>query len=160
MTEAQPPDRAGRYARIHAQLQDLILGQSPSLNAAMATICAVLHAKMPHHSWTGFYLAAGEDELHVGPYQGPVACQVLRGAGVCMTCLRTGCPVVVPDVHAFPGHVACDPRAQSEIALPVSVAGRVVAVFDVDSHQPAQFSEADVAPLKRILDLLDPYLVR
>lgn len=149
--------RAGRYARICAQLQDLIVGKSPNLVAAMATISAVLHAKMPHQSWTGFYLVAG-DELHVGPYQGPVACQVLRGEGVCITCWRTAQPVVVPDVHLFSGHVACDPRSRSEIVLPVVKQGRVVAVFDVDSHQPAQFSEADIAPLARILALLDPYV--
>ena len=149
--------RAARYARIYEQLDGLITGRSPNLTAAMATMCAVLHAKMPHHSWTGFYLAAG-DELHVGPYQGPVACQVLRETGVCITCLRTAQPIVVPDVHAFPGHVACDPRSRSEIAVPVLSADRVVAVLDVDSHLPAQFSEADVAPLARILTLLDPYL--
>jgi len=149
--------RAGRYARICAQLQDLIVGKSPNLVAAMATISAVLHAKMPHHSWTGFYLVAG-DELHVGPYQGPVACQVLRGEGVCIKCWRTAQPVVVPDVHLFSGHVACDPRSRSEIVLPAVKQGRVVAVFDVDSHQPAQFSEADIAPLARILALLDPYV--
>lgn len=150
--------RAGRYARIYAQLADLIAGKSPDLIAAMATISALLHAKMPHHFWTGFYLAAG-DELHVGPYQGPVACQVLRGEGVCITCLLTARPVVVPDVHRFPGHVACDPRSRSEIALPVLKEGRAVAVFDVDSHEPAQFTEGDVAPLARILSLLDPYLI-
>jgi GAF domain-containing protein len=151
--------RAGRYERIHDQLRDLIAGKSPSLTAAMATLCAVLHAKMPHHSWTGFYLVAG-DELHVGPYQGPVACQVLKGQGVCIACWHSARPVVVPDVHLFPGHVACDPRSQSEIALPVVKDGRVVAVFDVDSHEPDQFSEADVAPLAQILSLLDPYLAR
>ncbi|MCX7682495.1 MAG: GAF domain-containing protein, partial [Anaerolineae bacterium] len=80
------PARAGRYERIYAQLQELIEGRSPNLIAAMATICAVLHHKMPHHSWTGFYFVHHGDELHVGPYQGPVACQVLRGGGVCLHC--------------------------------------------------------------------------
>ncbi|MBC7220141.1 GAF domain-containing protein [Candidatus Bipolaricaulota bacterium] len=149
--------RAGRYARIYEQLDGLITGRSPNLTAAMATICAVLHAKMPHHSWTGFYLAAG-DELHVGPYQGPVACQVLRDTGVCIACLRTAQPVVVPDVRLFPGHVPCDPRSQSEIALPVMKEERVMAVFDADSHRPAQFTTADVEPLRKILSLLAPYL--
>lgn len=156
MTEPEETGRSGRYERIFTQLRGLIVDKSPSLTAAMATVCAVLHAKMPHHSWTGFYFAAG-DELHVGPYQGPVACQVLTGSGVCITCLRTARPVIVPDVQSFPGHVACDPRSRSEIALPV-VKNGVVAVFDVDSHQPAQFSAEDVAPLSRILSLLDPFL--
>jgi len=150
--------RVGRYARIQAQLAKLIVGRSPTLTAAMATICAVLHHKMPHHSWTGFYLVAGEDELHVGPYQGAVACQVLRGEGVCIHCLRTQAPVVVPDVHQFPGHVACDPRSQSEIVLPVMAGDRPVAVLDIDSHRPAQFNEDDVPPLEAILALLGPYL--
>ncbi len=152
------PRRAGRYQRIEAQLRQLIQGRSPNLIAAMATICAVLHAKMPHHFWTGFYFVADERELHVGPYQGPVACQVLRERGVCWHCVRTGRPVVVPDVAQFPGHIACDPRAKSEIALPVLKGGRVVAVLDVDADRLAQFSEEDIAPLERILELLTAYL--
>ena len=149
--------RAARYGRIHEQLRGLIEGKSPSLTAAMATICAVLHAKVPHHFWTGFYLVAG-DELHVGPYQGPVACQILRGEGVCLHASRTRAAVVVPDVDAFPGHIACDARSKSEIALPVVKDDRAVAVFDVDSDRLDQFSEADIEPLRRILSLLDPYL--
>ncbi len=149
--------RVGRYERIHTQLQALIAGQSPNLLAAMATTCAVLHAKMPHHLWTGFYFVAG-DELHVGPYQGAVACQVLEGGGVCLRCARTGRPIIVPDVEHFPGHIACDPRARSEIALPVMAGKRVVAVLDIDADKPAQFDEDDVPPLNKILDLLIPYL--
>lgn len=150
--------RIARYERIHAQLQELIEGRSPTLVAAMATVCAVLHAKMPHHSWTGFYFVAGEDELHVGPYQGAVACQLLKGSGVCLHCVRTAQPVVVPDVAQFPGHVACDPRSRSEIVLPVIRKGAVVAVLDIDSHELAQFDEGDVAPLTGIVGLLEPYL--
>jgi L-methionine (R)-S-oxide reductase len=149
--------RAGRYERIYKQLRELIEGRSPGLTAAMATICAVLHAKMPHHSWTGFYFATG-DRLHVGPYQGPVACQVLEGRGVCLEGVRTKRPVVVPDVDTFPGHIACDARSRSEIVLPVVKGGAVVAVLDVDSDKLDQFSEADVEPLERILSLLQPYL--
>ena len=149
--------RAARYERIYEQLRGLIEGKSPDLIAATATICAVLHAKMPHHFWTGFYFVAG-DRLHVGPYQGPVACQVLERIGVCLEAVRTKRPVVVPDVHAFPGHIACDARSRSEIVLPVLKDGAVVTVFDVDSDKPDQFSEADVAPLEKILLLLEPYL--
>jgi L-methionine (R)-S-oxide reductase len=152
------PQRSARYERIYAQLKELIEGKSPNLTAAMATVCAVLHHKLPHHFWTGFYLVASEDELHVGPYQGPVACQVLKGDGVCLHCVRTRRPVVVPDVEQFPGHIACDPRSKSEIALPVLKGNRVLAVLDVDSDKPNQFDEEDVAPLARILNLLQPYL--
>jgi len=149
--------RLARYERIEAQLREL-LTKSPDLIAAMATLCAVLHHKMPHHFWTGFYRVVDEETLVVGPYQGAVACQVLQGGGVCLHCARTGQAVVVPDVEQFPGHIACDARSKSEIALPVSAGGRVVAVLDIDSNRLAQFDEADVAPLMRILALLDPYL--
>lgn len=152
------PRRPSRYERITVQLQDLIEDKSPNLVAAMATMCAVLHHKMPHHFWTGFYFVASGGELHVGPYQGPVACQVLRGHGVCLHCARTREPVIVPDVEQFPGHIACDSRSRSEIALPVIDGDRVIAVLDVDSDKLAQFDEDDVAPLTRILNLLQPYL--
>ena len=152
------PRRSGRYERIYTQLKDLIEGKSPNRLAAMATMCAVLHHKMSHHFWTGFYFVAGPDELHVGPYQGPVACQVLRDRGVCLQCARTKRAVIVPDVEQFPGHIACDSRSKSEIALPVMKADQVVAVLDVDSDKLGQFDEDDVAPLAKILSLLYPYL--
>ncbi|MBL8968379.1 MAG: GAF domain-containing protein [Spirochaetaceae bacterium] len=148
--------RAGAYERIYAQLEPLIREKSPSLVAGMATINAVLHAKLKHHFWTGFYFVAGEDELQVGPYQGAVACQVLKGRGVCLHAARTAAPVVVPDVEAFPGHIACDSRSKSEIVIPLKKDGRVVAVLDIDSDKPAQFDEDDVAPLSRIVGLLEP----
>jgi L-methionine (R)-S-oxide reductase len=150
-------DRGARYERIREQLESLIVGRSPTLVAAMATVCAVLHAKMPHHSWTGFYFVAGEDELHVGPYQGPAACQVLTGRGVCLHAVRTRAAVVVPDVSAFPGHVVCDPRSKSEIVIPVINSGRVFAVLDIDSAELSQFGPDDVVPLERIVALLNPF---
>ena len=158
------PRRAGRYERIHDQLRELIEGKSPDLTAAMATVCAVLHHKMPHHFWTGFYFVAGEDRLHVGPYQGPVACQILDGRGVCLHCARSRRPVVVPDVEQFPGHIACDSRSRSEIALPVikrtppGEPDEAIAVLDVDAARLRQFDEDDIPPLERILGLLQPYL--
>ena len=156
--------RVGRYERIYDQLKELIEGKSPNLTAAMATICAVLHHKMPHHFWTGFYLVASEDELHVGPYQGPVACQVLTGRGVCLHCARTREPVIVADVDQFPGHIACDARSKSEIALPVTrrsspdAEDEVIAVLDIDAAEPRQFDSEDVASLEKILSLLQPYV--
>ncbi len=152
--------RAARYGRIEAQLRGMVEDSSPGVVAAMATIAAVLHAKMPHHLWTGFYFVAGADELHVGPYQGPVACQVLRGRGACLRAVSTRRAVVVPDVEAFPGHIACDPRTKSEIVVPILTGERVIAVLDVDSEEAAAFDEEDVAPLERILSLLEPHLER
>lgn len=148
--------RAGAYERLYAQLEPLVKQKSPNLVAGMATIAALLHAKLTHHFWTGFYFVAGSDELHVGPYQGAVACQVLKGRGVCLACANSGKPVVVPDVEAFPGHIACDSRSRSEIVVPLLKDGRVVAVLDIDSEKLAQFDEDDIAPLERIVSLLQP----
>ncbi len=150
--------RAARYERLHGQLGGLIEDKSPSLQAAMATICAVLHAKMQHHFWTGFYFVASEDELHVGPYQGPVACQILKGQGVCLHAARAKEPVVVPDVEEFANHIACDSRSKSEIVIPLIKSGIVVAVLDIDSSELSQFTEADIEPLSKILELLKPFL--
>lgn len=144
------------YERLYTQLQELISKKSPNLIAGMATMTALLHAKLSHHFWTGFYFVAGEDELHVGPYQGAVACQVLKGRGVCLACARSGEPVIVPDVEAFPGHIACDSRSKSEIVVPLKKNGRVVAVLDVDSDKLAQFDEGDAEQLQKIVNLLLP----
>lgn len=148
--------RMGAYERIYQQLQPLIAEKSPNLVAGMATICAVLHAKLKHHFWTGFYFVSGPDELHVGPYQGSVACQVLKGRGVCLASAIKKQAVVVPDVHAFPGHIACDSRSQSEIVIPLLIDGIVVAVLDIDSDKKNQFDDDDIQPLEKILSLLRP----
>ncbi len=145
---------AGRYRRIEAQLAELFR-KTDDPTARMATAVAVLHHKMPHYFWTGFYRVVDGD-LVVGPYQGPVACSVLRGPqGVCWAGVRGGATVVVPDVHAYPGHVACDARSRSEIVVPVRGArGDIVAVLDVDSERPDAFGEADREGLERIVALL------
>lgn len=148
--------RTGAYERIYAQLAPLVKEKSPNLIAAMATVSAVLHAKLKHHFWTGFYFVVSDDELHVGPYQGAVACQVLKGRGVCLQSARTGEAVIVPDIRAFPGHIACDARSKSEIAIPLMKDGHVIAVLDVDSDRLDQFDRDDVEPLARIVGLLEP----
>lgn len=148
--------RPGAYERLYAQLEPLIREKSPNLTAGMATVAALLHGKMRHHFWTGFYFVAGPEELHVGPYQGSVACQVLKGRGVCLHAVKTRAPVVVLDVEAFPGHIACDSRSKSEIVVPLWKDGRVVAVLDIDSDKPAQWDSDDVEPLTRIVALLEP----
>ncbi len=140
-----------RYAGIRTQLVEQ-LAKSPDPIARMATIVALLHHKWPSWSWTGFYRAAENGDLLVGPYQGLIACQVLpAGVGVCQTALLRGETVVVPDVHAFPGHIACDARSRSEIVVPVrDASGAVVAVLDVDSTKPDQFDEVDAQQLELI----------
>jgi GAF domain-containing protein len=151
------PKRPAAYERLYAQLEPLIREKSPDLIAGMATIAALLHAKLRHHSWTGFYLLANADELHVGPYQGPVACQVLKGRGVCLASANTRTAVVVPDVETFPGHIACDSRSRSEVVIPLMKAGKVIAVLDIDSENLAAFDDDDIEPLSRIVALLEPY---
>lgn len=145
---------AGRYRRIEDQLAELFR-KTDDPTARMATAVAVLHHKMPHFFWTGFYRVI-DGALVVGPYQGPMACAVLRGPeGVCWAGVRGGATVLVPDVHAFPGHVACDARSRSEIVVPVRDArGDIVAVLDVDSERPDAFGEADREGLERIVALL------
>lgn len=158
----KPPERTaatetaltGRYRRLHEQLSALFVKTDDPV-ARMATACAVLHHKLPHFFWTGFYRLQ-DGKLVVGPYQGPLACSVLPGPdGVCWAAVTCGASVLVPDVHAFPGHVACDARSRSEIVVPVRDAdGAVVAVLDVDSDRPEAFSEADREGLEAIVALL------
>jgi L-methionine (R)-S-oxide reductase len=143
MAATTPAQLTARYARIAAQLQELFVGTEEPI-ARMATAVAVLHHKFPHFFWTGFYrLRSGA--LVVGPYQGPLACAVLPGPeGVCWAAVSSGEPIVVPNVHAFAGHVACDERSQSEIVVPLrDAADRIVGVLDVDSDRPDAFSAVD-----------------
>jgi L-methionine (R)-S-oxide reductase len=146
--------KEGRYMRIQQQLEAL-LPKTEDPFARMATICAVLHHKMDHYFWTGFYLYK-EGKLVVGPYQGPVACQELeKDKGVCWAALNRASAVVVPDVHAFPGHIACDSRSKSEITLPVfNQKGAIEAIFDVDSDRLGSFNETDQRALTSIMELI------
>jgi len=146
--------KEGRYGRIYKQLQELTGKPGTSLSR-MATVAAVLHHKMDHYFWTGFYLYEN-DRLVVGPYQGPVACQELeKGKGVCWAAVTRDAAVIVPDVTQFPGHIACDSRSASEITLPVKDKNGVLkAVFDVDASDPDQFDEIDEKGLTDIMYLI------
>lgn len=154
MTPIDPDRLSARYGRIAEQLRELYRKTDDPV-ARMATAAAVLHHKMPHFFWTGFYLLRDGD-LVVGPYQGPLACAVLKPPqGVCWECARRGEPVLVADVEAFPGHVACDGRSRSEVVVPLrDGAGQVLGVLDVDSDRPGAFGPADVAGLERVAGLI------
>jgi L-methionine (R)-S-oxide reductase len=143
--------KATRYERIRAQLADLFAATSDA-TARMATAAALVHAKMPGVLWTGWYLLRSGD-LTVGPYQGPLACLVLaRHTGVCWAGIDRGATIIVDDVHAFPGHIACDARSRSEIVVPVRDRSHtIVGVLDVDSTHLAHFDEADRAGLEAIV---------
>jgi L-methionine (R)-S-oxide reductase len=146
--------KRSRYQRIYAQLKGLFHEQQNPV-ARMATVVALLHHKMEYYFWTGFYLLDRE-ELIVGPYQGPVACiKLKKGTGVCWAGINTGEAVVVPDVHRFPGHIACDSRSNSEIVLPLmDQDGRIVGVLDVDSRDRDSFDEVDAEELEQIMSLI------
>ncbi len=143
--------KARRYGSLRAQLVEQ-LAKSPDPIARMATIVALLHHKQPRFSWTGFYRMVENGDLVVGPYQGLLACQVLpAGVGVCQAAVAQGRTVLVPDVSAFPGHIACDSRSRSELVAPVrDGSGAVVAVLDVDSTQPDAFDAVDAEQLELI----------
>ena len=146
--------KKGRYERIHQQLKELLTATDNKISR-MATIAAVLHHKMDGYFWTGFYLLSNGN-LFVGPYQGPVACQVLaKDTGVCWTGINQGKTIIVPDVEQFPGHIACDSRSRSEIVVPVrNKEGLIIAVLDVDSKHLEQFDETDAAGLEKIIGLI------
>lgn len=120
----------------------------------MATVTAVLKNKMPHYFWCGFYFCE-ENELVVGPYQGTSACPNIAYSGVCGTSANKKEPVIIPDVHAHPGHIECDPRSNAEIVVPLTdKEGRVIAVFDVDSTELNAFDEIDRKHLYKIMPIL------
>jgi GAF domain-containing protein len=145
-------EKAALYQEACGNLAAILDGETDP-GVIMSSIVAVLHHTMPHYFWTGFYRVAG-DELCVGPFQGTPAClRIPRGRGVCGTAWAEGVPIVVEDVHAFPGHIACDARSASEIVIPwKNHEGTVVAVFDVDSSLPAAFDACDRDYLMRIAD--------
>lgn len=143
-------EKRARYAAARERLHALWAGE-PDAIARMAGAACVLHESMPHAFWTGFYRVVGGG-LVIGPYQGTPGCSRIGwGKGVCGTAWASGETQVVPDVHAFPGHIACDGRAESEIVVPVKDGrGTVVAVFDVDSAEKAAFDEVDREELEKI----------
>ncbi len=143
-----------RYQRIYDQLKGL-LTKTNLPEARMSTIVALLHHKMPNFFWTGYYLLH-EGELIVGCYQGPLACQVLeKNRGVCWAAIQQQKTIIVPDVNQFPGHIACDSRSKSEIAVPLKdTRGNVRGVLDVDSQLLNNFDETDATWLEKIVNMI------
>lgn len=150
----RPAEKAARYAEAEAEILAVLDGE-PDRTARMATVASMLNDAFETYFWTGFYVVdpAKGNELVVGPYQGTLGClRIPFGRGVCGAAAATGLTQVVEDVHAFPGHIACDSRSASEIVVPVRDAdGRLIAVFDVDSTEPAAFDAADAEALERLL---------
>jgi len=152
-------DRAGQYQDLKAEIDSVVAGESyvPARYASAA--CLLAQAFAPRFFWTGFYVVDPDKptELVVGPYQGTLGClRIPFGKGVCGASAVRQESIIVPDVHAFPGHIACDSRTNSEIVVPVfDKAGDLAAILDVDSEQADAFDETDRLGLEAICrDLL------
>ncbi|MEZ5772254.1 MAG: GAF domain-containing protein [Defluviimonas denitrificans] len=140
------------YATLSRTIASLTEGES-DIVALMATVACEVHHADDRFDWTGFYRVTEPEMLKIGPYQGGHGCLVIPfSRGVCGAAARTGAIQIVPDVEAFPGHIACASSTRSEIVLPVfGKDGRLIGVFDIDSDRPAAFTEADGAALAAIL---------
>jgi L-methionine (R)-S-oxide reductase len=146
-------DKSSRYRELLPQLTALLDGE-PDLIANLANTAAALRECVPAASWIGFYLMRG-GELVLGPFQGKVACvRIALGRGVCGTAAAERRTLIVPDVEAFPGHIACDAGSRSEIVVPILRSGKVVAVLDLDSYELAAFDDADAEGLAPVAELL------
>ena len=148
-------DKDARYAQVAKEIAAVVDGE-PNVTARMATVSSLLAQAFDSYFWTGFYVVDPDkaDELVVGPYQGTLGClRIPFGRGVCGTAASTGQTQIVEDVHAFDGHIACDPRSNSEIVVPVrDGAGRLIGVLDVDSTDHAAFDETDRRHLEALMD--------
>jgi L-methionine (R)-S-oxide reductase len=152
--DALPQTKAERYDALRLEIGAVLDGEANRV-AQMATVASMLAQAFDTFLWTGFYVVdpATSGELVVGPYQGTLGCMRIRfGQGVCGTAAADLRTVVVADVDAFPGHIACDSRSRSEIVVPVLDArGALIAVLDVDSAAPAAFDAVDQAWLEAIV---------
>ena len=143
--------KADKYQEIYKQVESVVSDETDQI-ANMANTAALLHEKFGFW-WTGFYIVKG-DQLVLGPFQGPVACtRIGFGKGVCGTSWERRETIVVPDVHQFPGHIACSSLSQSEIVVPMFHADEVYAVLDIDSKELATFDEVDKEWLEKIVNL-------
>ncbi len=141
------------YRQLLTQLAAIFAGERDAL-ANSSNMSALLFEALPALNWAGFYLVR-DGELVLGPFQGKAACvRIALGRGVCGTAAQRRQTVVVPDVHAFPGHIACDSASRSEIVVPLIEDERVLGVLDLDSPQLARFDEVDAVNLEAAVDLL------
>ena len=155
-----PADSADK-ASLHADLRDAataIVAGEPDAIANMANVAALVWQFLPELNWAGFYRLVG-DELVLGPFQGKSACiRLAMGRGVCGSAPQTRQTQLVEDVHAFPGHIACDAASASELVVPIVHEGRLIGVLDLDSPLPARFDSADAAALETLCAAIAPAL--
>jgi L-methionine (R)-S-oxide reductase len=144
--------KLAQYESIIPQIKGLLYGETDSI-ANMANVCAALKEQFGWF-WVGFYLVK-QDELVLGPFQGPVACtRIKKGKGVCGSAWEQAKTLIVADVDLFPGHIACSSLSKSEIVIPLVKDGIVLGVFDVDSELLAHFDETDQKGLEEIINLI------
>jgi len=147
--------KAELYRDLTAALDALTAGEPDSV-ANMANAAALVWEYLPDLNWAGFYRMV-EGELVLGPFQGKAACiRIALGKGVCGTAAATRETQLVADVHAFPGHIACDAASRSELVVPVMHDGRLIGVLDLDSPEPARFDAEDAAGCEALMALLAP----
>ncbi|MCD4865275.1 GAF domain-containing protein [Pseudomonas benzopyrenica] len=140
------------YAMLAAQVEALLAGER-NLVANAAQLSAFIYQEVPDLNWAGFYFVEGEDQLLLGPFQGKVACmRIPFNKGVCGAAARERRTQRVEDVHAFPGHIACDAASRSELVVPLVQDGRLIGVLDLDSPHPARFSAADQAGIEAMVE--------
>lgn len=145
-------DKAEKYQEVYKQIQSVVSGETDQI-ANMANTAGLLHEAFGFW-WTGFYIIRS-NQLVLGPFQGPVACtRIGFGKGVCGSSWERRETIVVPDVHQFPGHIACSSFSQSEIVVPMFHNGEIYAVLDIDSKELATFDEIDKEWLEKIVTLL------
>jgi L-methionine (R)-S-oxide reductase len=147
--------KAELYRDLVSALDGLTAGE-PDPIANMANAAALIGEYVPDLNWSGFYRLVG-DELVLGPFQGKAACiRIAIGSGVCGTAAATRTTQRVADVHAFPGHIACDAASASELVVPIVVGDRLIGVLDLDSPTPARFDAEDQAGFEALVALLGP----
>ncbi|WP_460678644.1 GAF domain-containing protein [Mucilaginibacter koreensis] len=152
LTILQSADKAAQYQSLIPQIEGLLYGET-DLVANLANVCAALKEQFGWF-WVGFYLVKN-NELVLGPFQGPVACtRIAKGKGVCGSAWQQAETLIVPDVEQFPGHIACSSLSKSEIVLPLFHGNEVVGVLDVDSEELNQFDETDAKYLAQIIKLI------
>lgn len=150
-------DKVALYKTILLQAEGLLEGRQDNVSI-YANIAALLKTSLPYASWTGFYFFNGT-ALYLGPFQGNVACvDITLDRGVCGLSAREKRVVIVPDVHAFEGHIACDAGSNSEIVVPLIKKGKLLAVLDLDSYQFNSFDEIDGKYLKELADKMSAVL--
>jgi GAF domain-containing protein len=153
---ASTADKAERYATLVPQIESLVTGE-PDLVANLSNIAAALRQTL-NFFWVGFYLVKN-DQLVLGPFQGPIACTRINfGKGVCGTSWKEKKTILVPDVEAFPGHIACSSASKSEIVLPAFKNGEVALVLDVDSDVLNDFDDTDQRELEKVMRIIETLL--